>query len=383
MTNLDRKSCELLRFVVRLASETSTQQIQVLAESIPDWDAVLDLAKEHGVSQLLFAHLEKIENHVPHSALERLRKENSRNVFHSLTNSAELIGVLQELSQENIPAMPFKGVVLGASVYSAPAIRPAGDLDVLIFYRDLVRATAILVKRGYELKTSSNPDGSPALSDYYEYHFERASDGMVIELRWRLELTQPRFRRDLGMDWVWPGRRTVILAGAEVPDMDPAIALLVLCMHGSKHVWTRLIWISDVAQQIAAFPDLDWKLVTREAKRVGLWRALALGVLLAQRIADAPVPQDTLHRFEADATARKLARHIDEHLFDAPGSTPKSRVPYNLQLLGLQDRLRLIFSLGFLRPNDRDRASIKLPKPLHPLYFLIRPFRLLRDKSSR
>jgi hypothetical protein len=383
MTNLDRKSCELLRSVVRMAPKTPTQQIQVLAEGIRNWDSVLDLAKEHGVSQLLFAHLEKIENHVPHSALEHLRKENSRNIFHSLTNSAELISVLQELTRENIPAMPFKGVVLGASVYSTPAIRPAGDLDILIYYRDLVRATAILVKRGYELKTSANPDGSPAVSDYYEYHFERETDGMVIELRWRLELTQPRFRRDLGMDWVWPGRRTVNLAGAEVPDMDPAIALLVLCMHGSKHVWTRLIWISDVAQQIAAFPDLNWKMVTREAKRVGLWRALALGVLLAQRIADAPVPHDTLHRFEADATARKLARHIDEHLFDAPGSTPKSRVPYNLQLLGPQDRLRLIFSPAFLRPNDRDRASINLPKPLHPLYFLIRPFRLLRDKSSR
>ena len=92
--------------------------------------------------------------------------------------------------------------------------------------------------------------GHRPIENYYEYHFERQSDGMVLELRWRLELTQPRFKRNLGMDWVWPGKRSALLAGAEVPDMDPETALLVLCMHGSKHVWSRLIWISDVARLI-------------------------------------------------------------------------------------------------------------------------------------
>ncbi len=33
--------------------------------------------------------------------------------------------------------MPFKGVVLGASVYGDMTARTAGDLDVLIYYRDL------------------------------------------------------------------------------------------------------------------------------------------------------------------------------------------------------------------------------------------------------
>ena len=39
--------------------------------------------------------------------------------------------------------------------------------------------------------------------------------------------------------------------------------------------------------------------------------------------------------------------------------------------------MRLIFSLGFLRPNQRDLAAVRLPKGLHGLYYLIRPFRIL------
>jgi len=303
-------------------------------------------------------------------------------MFHNLANAAELIGVLKAFEHEMIPAMPFKGVVLGASAYRDLTTRPAGDLDVLIHYRHLVRATAILMERGYELNTPVQADGTPAVADYYEYHFERPTDGMVLELRWRLDLV-PRFTSNLGMDWVWPQRRTAILAGAEVPDMSPEITLLVLCMHGSKHAWHRLIWICDVAQLLVSSPGLDWQKVTQEAKQAGLGRPLTLGVLLAHRVAGAEVPQAILLRFESDTTARNLAQHIEENLFDAPGSTPKGRVPYHIKLLGFRDRLRLITSLDVFRPNEHDRAVLPLRKSPSPLHYLIRPFRLFWDRSSR
>ncbi len=379
----DRESCELLRAVARRPTGAATEGIDQLAAKFGDWESLLRLAEEHRVLPMLFSRLTDTRAPVPPVAQERLRAEYDRNVFHCLTNAAELIAVLKAFDGEKIPAMPFKGVVLGASVYHDLMARPAGDLDVLIHYEHLLRATAILLERGYELKTAVRADGTPAAKDYYEYHFERPADGMVLELRWRLELTQARFRRDLGMDWVWPRRRIVMLAGAEVPGMSPEIALLVLCMHGSKHVWSRLIWICDVAQLLDSSPGLDWKDVTGEAKRSGLWRSLALGVLLARRVAAAKVPHDVLRRFERDATAYSLARHIQENLFDAPGSTPMSRIPYSIQLLALQDRVRLLSSFDFLRPNERDRAAIRLPQWLHAIYYLVRPVRILWDRSPR
>jgi hypothetical protein len=376
----DSGSCELIRAIAR---SSDAEQVHRFAAKVGDWDSLLELAEEHGVFPMLYLRLADMGPAAPLFVQERVRTEYNTNMFHSLANAVELIAILKALEDEMIPAMPFKGIVLGASIYHDLTARPAGDLDLLIHYRDLLRATTIVIERGYELKTQVRDDGTPARPDYYEYHFERKTDGRVLELRWRLELTVPRFKRDLGIDWVWPRRRTTMLAGAEVPNLSPEITLLVLCMHGSKHAWSRLIWICDVAQLMASSPGLDWNEVASEAKKVGLRRTLALGILLAHRVAGATAPRTILRHFEADTTACHLAQHIHGNLFDAPGSTPPGPIPYSIQLLDFRDRVGLLSSTNFLRPNERDRAALPLPKSLHALYYLIRPVRIFFDRSAR
>jgi hypothetical protein len=375
----DSESCELLRAIARPAD---AEQIHRLAVKVCDWDSLLKLAQEHRVMSILFLRLTDISSAVPQSVREHLRAEYDSNMFHNLANAVELIAILKALEHEMIPAMPFKGVVLGASTYHDLTTRPAGDIDLLIYQEHLLRAETVLLERGYELKTALGADGT-AGEQCYEYRFERPMDGMVVELRWELELTQPKFKHNLGMDWVWPRRRTTMLAGAQVPDITPEITLLMLCMHGSKHAWSRLIWICDVAQLLASSPDLDWREVNLEAKKSGLCRTLALGLLLAHRVAGATIPQAVLRRSELDTTASNLAQHIQENLFDSPGSTPTGLVPYSIQLLDLRDQIGLLLSLDFLRPNERDRAFLRLPKSLSALYYLIRPFRIFRDRSAR
>lgn len=377
----DPESCELLRAIVRPPGHAASEQIHRLAGNIRDWDSLITVAREHGVLPMLFLRLAELGPGVPLATLEVLRAEYQRGVVHNLKNAAELISLFQAFEHHGIPAMPYKGAVLGVSLYGDLMARPAGDLDLLIHQRDLSRATAILLERGCKLKTPVRTDGTPVYSDVYEYSFERPADGMTIELRWRL--SEPRFRCDLGLDWVWPGRRMAMLAGAEVPNLSPEITLLMLCMHGSKHAWPRLIWICDVTRLLAAYPSLDWTLVNQEARRLGLRRMLALGVLLAHRVAGAQVPAAVLQPFASDATAGRLARHIEETLFDAPGSLPRGRVPYAFQLLEFRDRVRWLLSVDFLRPKASDRAAIRLPRSLDALYYVVRPLRILWDKSAR
>jgi hypothetical protein len=380
---VDRDSCEFLRALVRPPGHCTPKEIEQQAGNVRNWDSLIELARQHRVLPTLFLRLGDMGPAVPPAVREQLQAEFHRNVFHNMASAAELIGVLKELDREGIPAMPFKGVVLGASAYGDLTRRGPGDLDVLIYYDHLERATAILLERGYQLKTPLLADGTQAFPYSHEYQFERQSDGMVLELRWRLELVQPRIRRDLGMDWVWARRRTAILLGAEVPNLAPETALLVLCLHASNHAWSRLVWICDVAQVLASSPDLDWKAATEEAKQLGLWRTLAMGVLIAHRVAGAEVPEAFLAGFEADGTASRLARHFEDNLFDAPGTLPPGHIPYNFLLLGFRDRVRMLLSLNFLRPNKRDRAAIHLPPSLDVLYYLVRPLRMLWDRSPR
>ena len=383
MRALDRNTVNLLRAVVWPRAERRGSAVAELAAKITRWEDTIEGARQHGVLPTLYTELAANTTFISPEALELARIEFERNALHCLTNAAELLEVLNAFEKAGIAAMPFKGVVLGASAYGDMTARTAGDLDVLIYYRDLRSAAQILKDRGYELKTKVFEDGLPEAENNFEYHFERADDGMVLELRWKFELTQPRYRYDLGMDWVWPRRRTVKLVGADVPNFDAASALLMLCMHGSKHVWSRLVWICDVAKLLESEPGLDWGFAQREAKRVGLWRCLALGVLMAKDIAGARVPTEVLGSFEKNRATRRLADFLQKHTAEEPGRTPDGRVPYHIQILGFRDRVGVVLSPTFLRPNARDRAAVKLPKALALLYYLIRPFRILMDRSSR
>jgi len=385
-SSTDSASRDLLRAIACQATNSGAQ-VDVLVQKICDWDQLFNLADEHRVLPMLHSRLGNTDRAIPALARQRIRAAYERNAFHSLTNAAELISLLKAFDQEKIQAMPFKGVVLGASAYHDLTTRPAGDLDLLIAYEHIPQAIAILLERGYEFlpEDRARPtDSLPASPGRCgEYHLERRADGMMIELRWGLELAERHFRRSLGIDWVWPRRRSTMLAGAEVPNMSPEITLLVLCMHGSKHVWSRLIWICDVAQLLESESDFDWQEAIREAKRIGLWRPLALGVLLAHRVAGAAAPEAVLRSFESDATTRKLTQHVEENLFASPGSRPVGRLPYSIQLLGFRDRVRFLLSLDFLRPTNRDQAAVRLPRLLQPLHYLLRPFRIIRDQSPR
>jgi hypothetical protein len=382
LKNSPTQACsQLLRAIVR--PSVTDAQICKLAQDIGDWNELLRVSKAQRILPLLSTRLAQANAELPPEAEQYLELEHQHNTFHCMANVAELIAILDVFKQHAICAMPFKGVALAASVYGDANARASGDLDLLVYTHDLKHATELLLHRGYEVELPENDDLSQDNLSSYEYHFERPRDGMVTELRTRLELFGPRSDRSLGMDWVWPQRQSVCIAGAAVPDINAETTLLILCMHGSKHAWTRLSWIVDVAQLLMSHSDLNWRTIDVEAKRTGLRRTLVLGVLLAHRIANAPVPQDVLRRFASVSAVRTLVEYIDANLLDPALRRPPGFVPYSMRILDFRDWLRLCLTLELFKPGSRDRAFVKLPRPLRALYYLVRPLRLLIDRSSR
>lgn len=386
MTPVERPemaSCELLRAVARASDPLGCGRIAHAAAKIRDWDGLLALAREHRMSALLFRALEEADVPLPTTAQRLLKAEYNRNALYSLANAAELIDLLQAFERQAILAMPIKGVVLAASAYGNLSTRPAGDLDILIPRDRLKAATTTMLERGYRLVTPLGKHGIPVAKDNHEYQFEREADGLIVEIHWELDFVFSKFRRKLGIEWAWGDRQTTSVAGADVPSMSVERTLLMLCMHGCKHVWSRTIWIRDVAQHIASHCELDWDGVIREARRSGLWRALVVGVLLARSVAGATAPEDVWRRMEADRVAAGLAQRIERNLFRAPGVAPNGPMPYGISLLSPRDRMALLFSLDAWRPNEKDCAAIRLPRALKPLYWLVRPGRVLWNLTTR
>lgn len=328
--------------------------------------AALKVAQAHGVLPLFVFRFPEWHTLFDSQVTRFVREHYLTNTCRNLALAAELLSILQEFSRAEIPALPFKGVVLAAALYGNLQLRPAGDLDILIHHDDLQGATEILKSRGYVLSVQA---------DSGETQFRHSGPaGIVVELRWRVA---PRhFRRDIGMDVLWPGRRSTNLQGTPVPDLAPEEKLILLCMHGTKHEWLRLFWVCDVAQLLKIHPDLDWERAERMAKHYGLFRCLVTGVLLTRSMAGAPVPVPVLRRFERNHPARRLAEHVQKHFFDSV-SPPFDGLPMQIEALGFRDRWVRLGQAAFEQPGSRDRASLHLPSTLDPLYYLVRPVRLI------
>ncbi len=373
----------LLRFIVRSDPLGSSQLSAAPIGEVGSWSAFLDLAKRHRLVPLCHTVLTRCSAELPPATKLALEALHNRQTLLNLGRAVELLQVLDAFREAKIEGMPFKGVALGALLYGDYTLRAAGDLDLIIRQEDLRQAAEIMRARGYTLVTPIRPDGRPVAENYDEYHFERQSDGMVLELRWRLDFVHPRYAHNIGLDWMAQRPQFVHLAGAQVPAPDQETTLILLCMHASKHRWSRLNWVCDVAQLLRATPSLDWAKVQRESATVGLRKAVALGLLLAHRVAGVAIPFQIVRDFDSFPSVKRLADSLECSIFDTPGQVPQGLIPYHIRLLDRQDLLRLVFSIRILKPTDRDQELFPLPPSLRWIHVIIRPFRLLLDRSPR
>jgi len=115
-----------------------------------DWENVIATARRHGLDPLLYRHLSAIgSEHVPVERLSQLRAHFETNAVRNRLLTAELGKILALFEGHRIPAIPYKGPVLAASVYGDLAFRRFADLDVLVRREDVRRCTDVLRELGY------------------------------------------------------------------------------------------------------------------------------------------------------------------------------------------------------------------------------------------
>ncbi len=270
--------------------------------------------------------------------------------------------------------VPIKGVVLAESLYGSLALRNSGDLDLLIRAADAEAALRILTVRGYRFHASpeaSNPHGS-------EWQLERSVDGLPVELRWRI--TSPQYTACLDLATLGGVLEERQWHGANILALPPEELLVVLCLHGAKHCWSRWMWICDIAQLLTKHPDLDWSCVDTRSRALGARTSIALGVLLACGSLGVEMPEAAARWVVEARRAHHLAERIRRRLLGEHVSGLGGTWYWFLLLDDPADRLRLCTRTARaysrrLRPNQRDVEFLNLPAPLRFLHYGVRPIR--------
>jgi Uncharacterised nucleotidyltransferase len=360
------------------ARENDLARIRSLLASTKsiEWSAVLRLAEHHGTSSLLYQNLSRLGEIVPSTALAALRQDYEKNVYKSLFLARELIRILDCLDAIGVEVVPYKGIVMAEVYYGDMALRRAGDMDLFVRGRDVGRIKNAVRELGYTQRVAVSED---AEEDYiasgYECAFDSPAGKNLLELQWAL---QPRFYAvDFDMDGLFGRAVSVSVAGRAVKTPSAEDLLLVLSVHAAKHVWERLIWLCDIAQ-ILKRENLDWDWVQARARQFGIERILHVTLLLANRLLTAPMPAAIEQSVVSDRAARAFADKIAADV--ARGvSYGQEQVSYFRLMMQLRerkaDRLRFLTRLTFT-PGPGEWETVRLPKPLFPLYRVVRLARL-------
>ena len=354
-------------------------KIRELAKGPLNWGGVFLGAEQHSVVPLVDRQLRALAmDLVPTLEMQRWDTAIRANALCCLRLIAALVEILREFHSAGIVAAPYKGPVLAVQAYRDVARRQFADLDILLQHKDAGKAHEIMRQLAYEdtLPELPPPLGSLAVPGEYKYRGEiRAA---VVELH-----TERTFRHfpvapDLGE--LCRRGAVVNLSGHDVRTLSLEDTLVAICVHGSKDLWARMLWIADVSELIQSHLDLDWAEVIHRAELLRAERMLYVGLILAQRLFDTPLPADVATILKKDDVAEAIAIELERNLLRGGSTAAIAMNRYQIRrrlvpgfLAGWRYALRLTMA-----PAEEDWKTIRLPRPLAPFYFVLRPFRLLR-----
>ncbi len=342
-----------------------------------DWARLLVLAEEHGVGGHLTSCLRDLaEDVVPLEVRQSLADRQRAQIFFTLRLTAELFRILERFTSGGIGALVVKGPVLAVRAYGDPAMRSYGDLDLLVHQRDIRRATQLMIEAGYESRVPLSAIDAGKIPG--QYFFCQPNSKLIVELH--NDRTLRYFPRRLPLERFFERQIRVRLDAHEVPALSVEDELVLICIHGAKHFWERLMWIADVGALVSRQTGIDWERVADSAKAVGAERMLHTGLRLASDLLKAQLPDKDQAAVQADVVAARLTEQILKWL-PAAGYAPPGlfeRAMFRMRMRGgLISAPAYLLRLSF-SPTEEDWMVGAKEKRQGFLDAARRPFRLAR-----
>jgi len=376
----------LLFACARLVPEL--EQVRKLASQEIDWIRLAVVAEFHGLTPLLLRNLQAAEVAIPDDAAAKMEQRNATTVRQDLYLTSELLRVHAALKERGVETVPLKGPALASEIYGDLGLRPFSDIDLLVKHEQIQQAEAAVSALGYEPEFTIPPQHREKwLRQQCELTFRR-SGSIRLELHW--DISHPHFALDTGVEEFWSRLGTVRVGDTTLPALAEADLLFTLLVHGTRHAWSRMMWVVDVAELLGRDPAIDWEQFWRNADAHGAARMMATGLVLVQRALGASVSNDLAERAYNDAVAVSLAEQVIAHWNESLGNSHWDFEPSALwrhrwiiqtrenrtQRWAYQRRV-------FLMVGEEEFDAVRLPGMLSPLYNVVRFWNIFRKARPR
>ncbi|MAT97323.1 MAG: hypothetical protein CL608_09295 [Anaerolineaceae bacterium] len=274
-----------------------------------EWSALVRVGLWNRMQTLLldFLQAQQVLDQLPPEDLTSLQEGAAKFEEDAAVMEESLQIYLQKAQERGIDTAVLKGLSVSANIYGNTAVRPGGDIDVLVRARDVDGSIEILD----EMEIGQN---WPNLMDdrYYERHHlhqQRCTPDLRLwyEVHWALDhpLTRLTIDYEAVMDRTTPGT----LLGAPVDDLALPDLLLCLAIHLVKHAIYlpsvldhpdlariiladgMLMYFVDVAEVVKQHEDeIDWQQTVALAKAWGAAEMLGAVLQVCHGYLHAPVP---------------------------------------------------------------------------------------------
>lgn len=353
----------LLSFLGLKNGAGSPEQI-VRTSQRADWDSFLALCIHHRVYPVVYRDVRRLKlTCVPERVVDALKREHDRNTFRMLHFLREMGNVVQAFQANGIRVLVLKGPILGKELYGDISLRTSKDLDILVPPQDLGQADEIMRELGYIAVEPAD------LKRRHHSTYVHPSKETEIELHWRLG---PEAGREPSFDALWERKAVSSLLSFPVHYLGREDLAFSLITHGFRHGWFRLRWLLDI--DYLAKQPIDWKAVQRLVLDYRFGREFSQTFLLLRALLNTPVsclPDDPAPNRQAVRFAALAADVING----------RGNRKYKFARGRLGARLKIVQEI--LSPGTTDREMLPLPRMLHFLYFLLRPFLWTWRRMSR
>ena len=281
----------------------------------PPWDAVVPLARRHGLAPLLYWRAARTPGRaaVPAPLLEELRNDFYCAAARTMLAERQLAELLAALGEAGVRTLVLKGAVAGA-FYPDPALRSYCDLDFLVPHPQVPPAEQVLRALGYRFHSS------PSWWQEQMQHLPpmtRPGDDLGVEVHWRIGPdegagclpTTDLWERSVPWS-LEPG------SGRPALRLDDVDTVLHLCHHAAvqHRLHLGLRPLCDLAQVVRGWDEARWLTLAARARAYGLGRAVDLVLALAARWLSLEPPSEITRPWQPlapllDGWLARLASH--------------------------------------------------------------------------
>jgi Uncharacterised nucleotidyltransferase len=299
-----------------------------------DWIRFANLLTHNRMAVLATQVLARAHASMPDDA-QKIINEQVGKYERSASEFGHALGLYLKASKSRgIENIILKGLWLCERIYGNSAMRPGGDIDILVRHDQVDASMAILKEQGIGEYWPN------LLNDEYftrhHLHQQRSSQDLKIwfEIHWAFD--HPYTLLSVDYEGVFKRSKPAQLLGAPIQEMTVPDLLLSLAIHLVKHAVYlpslinradlqriiladgMLMYYLDVAEVIKQHTDIDWDLTIQLAREWGTVDILRSVLQTCRQYFDAPIPDTVLSALPITGpwpvTEKLMARAAEQEL---------------------------------------------------------------------